>query len=369
MRKEKLVINNNEFRDIIICIMWPSTINYASGMLAREVGRDMWISGIIGVLTILPFVLLIIYIGQKFPNKTIIEYSEELLGPVLGKLLGGILAIYFFVTAASSISMYIHHLSDFLLTGTPFLVIITMHVLVICYLVWKGPEVIARVGVIAFKAAIIFYLMVFAASLSEINIGRIKPFFDSGVVNVFKASLQVDTFIGLSPLVVPMLLPMVHDKKSIFGAATSGLLIGGLFFIFYFIVELMVMGPQVVALMRIASMDFVRSIQITKYLHRFESFMVALWYWSIMIQAGVLSSCSLEAFAQTTKIKKRKLLIIVFGLIMIVAAYYMASNRVFFLNLREHIWKYFSLPINFGIPLVITLALGIRRIRNYKRQK
>lgn len=366
MGKEKIVINNKQFRDILICIMWPSTINYASGMLAREVGRDMWISGIISVITVLPFVLLIIYVGQKFPNKTIIEYSEELLGNVLGKVLGLMLAVYFFIIAASSISMYIHHLSDFLLTGTPFLVIITMHVSVICYLIWKGSEIIARVGGIAFKAAIIFYLMVFAASLSEIDISRIKPFFDSGVVNVFKASLQVDTFIGLSPLVVPMLMPMVHDRKSIFGAAVSALSIGGFFFIFYFVVELMVMGPEVVALMRIASMDFVRSIQITKYLHRFESFMVALWYWSIMIQAGVFSSCSLEAFMQTTKIKKRKLLIIAFGLIMIIAAYYMASNRVYFLNLREHVWKYFSIPIDFGVPVLIALALGIKKIRNYR---
>lgn len=367
MGKAKSIINNKQFRNILICIMWPSTINYASGMLAREVGRDMWISGIISVFTVLPFVLLIIYIGQSFPSKTIIEYSQELMGRVLGKIVGLLLAVYFFIAASSSISMYIHHLSDFLLTGTPFLVIIMMHVSVICYLIWKGPEVIARVGVIAFKAAIIFYLMVFAASLSEIDIMRIKPFFDSGVVNVFKSSLQVDTFIGLSPLVVSMLLPMVHDRKSVFGAATSALIIGGFFFISYFIVELMVMGPEVVALMRIASMDFVRSIQITKYLHRFESFMVALWYWSIMIQAGVLSSCSLEAFMQTTGIKKKKKLsIIIFGLAMIVATYYMANNRVYFLNLREHVWKYFSLPIDFGVPLLVVLIFSVKKIRNYR---
>ncbi|WP_278279652.1 GerAB/ArcD/ProY family transporter [Clostridium sp. DMHC 10] len=188
-------------------------------------------------------------------------------------------------------------------------------------------------------------------------------------MNVFKSSLQVDTFVGLSPLVAPMLLPMVHDRKSIFGAAVSGLIIGGFFFVFYFVVELMVMGPKVVALMRIASMDFVRSIQITKYLHRFESFMVALWYWSIMIQAGVLSSCSLEAFVQTTGIKKKKLLIIIFGLVMIVATYYMANNRVYFLNLREHVWKYFSIPIDFGIPLLIALALGVKKVRKYRRKK
>lgn len=362
MSNEKEVINNKQFRDILICIMWPTTINYGSGILAREVGRDMWISGIISVLTALPFIFITIYTGQSFPGKTIVEYSRDLLGTVFGKILGLILAIYFFLVAANSVSMYIHHLSDFLLPQTPFLVVTVLHVLVICYLIWKGPEVIARTSVIAFSMAVIFYLLVLMASLPEIDIDRITPFFDSGVIPVFKASLKTDTFAGVPQILIAMLLPMVKDQKNAFRSAASGLFIGGFFFVFYFVVELMVMGPQVVALMRIASMDFVRSIQITQYLHRFESFMVALWYWSITVQAGILTSCSLEAFMQTAAIKKKKpYIVIIFGLMMVITTYYMGHNRVFFLNLRQYGWHYFALPIQFGVPLLLILALGVKK--------
>lgn len=362
MVKGKEVITNRQFRDILICNMWPTAINYGSGILARDVGRDMWISGIISILTAVPFILITIYIGQNFSNKTIVEYSKELLGTVLGKVLGLVLSIYFFLVACSTVSMYIHHLSDFLLPQTPFLVMTVMHVSVICYLVWKGPEVIARTAVIAFSMAIIFYLLVFMASLAEIDINRITPFFDSGVLPVFKASLKAGTFVGVPQILITMILPMVKDQKNSFRSATSGLFIGGFFLVFYFIVELMVMGPQVVALMRIASMDFVRSIQITKYLHRFESFMVALWYWSIMIQAGILTSCSLKAFMQTTGIKKKNsLVIIILGLAMVTLTYYMGHDRVFFLYLREYVWHKFALPIQFGVPLLLLLALGIKK--------
>ncbi|WPC44089.1 endospore germination permease [Clostridium sp. JS66] len=363
MVKQKEVINNKQFRDIIIAFMWPATINYGSGILAREVGRDMWISGIISIVTILLFTYIVIYVGKQFPDKTMVEYSHKLLGRVFGKILGLMLTIYFFLLAASSISMYIHHLSDFLLPQTPFLVVSTLHIFVICYLVWKGPEVIARTSVIAFGAAIIFYLLVFMASLAEIDINRITPIFDSGVMHVFKSSLKGDTFVGPSQMLIAMIFPMISNKKKAYGAAASGLLIGGSFFIFYFIVELMVMGPQVVALMRIASMDFVRSIQITQYLHRFESFMVALWYWSIMNQAGVMTFCSLESFYQTTGIKKRSPFIIAaFGLIMIIVTYYIGHDRVLFLKLREHIWQYISLPVDFAVPLILLFALVIKKM-------
>lgn len=364
MGAKKEIINNKQFRDILICIMWPATINYGSGILAREVGRDMWISGIIGIFTVLMFVILTINIGKNFPDKTVVEYCPELLGRLMGKTVGLLISVYFFLSACSSISMYVQHLTGFLLPETPFIVVGTLHVFIICYLVWEGTEVIGRVSVFAFAMAVIFYLLVFMASLSEINIERITPLFDSGVVPVFKSSLATDTFIGMSQLIIAMILPNVQDKKKAIGSAASGLLIGGFFFVFYFIVELMVMGPQVVSIMRIASMDFVRSIQITQYLHRFESFMVALWYWSIMNQAGILALCSLTGFVQTFEIKKKKhpiIIMIIFGLALIIATYYIGHNDVVFLQIREHIWSYISLPIDFGVPLILLIALGIKK--------
>lgn len=363
MSKKREIINNKQFRDILVCLMWPATINYCSGILAREVGSDMWISGIISVFTVLPFMLGTIYMGQKFPGKTLVEYISMVLGNVLGKIIGMLIVIYFFIVASSSVTMYIHHLTDFLLPQTPFLVVTTLHVFVICYLVWKGSEVIGRTAVVAYSMAIIFFILVFMASLAEINFGRLVPFFDSGVGPVFKASIAADTFTGKVPLMAAMLLPLVQDQNKACRSAVSGLLIGGFFFIFYFVVELMIMGPQLVAMMRIASMDFVRSIQITQYLHRFESFMVALWYWSIMIQAGVLASCSLEGFMKITGIKKRNLLtIIIFGLLLIIVTYYMGHDRVLFLKLRENVWKYFSVPIDFGVPLLLFSVFGVKKL-------
>lgn len=229
MVKQKQIINNKQFRNILICIIWPATITYGSGILAREVGRDMWISGIVSIFTILPLIFIVIYIGRRFPGKTIVEYSSDILGPILGKVLGLMLSIYFFLKASSSISMYIHHLTGFLLPQTPFLVVTTMHVFVICYLAWKGSEVIGRTSVIAFGMDIIFFLLVFMASLSEININRITPFFDSGIAPVFKASLQADTFIGVTGITIAMMLPMVRDQEKTVSSAASGLFIGGFF--------------------------------------------------------------------------------------------------------------------------------------------
>lgn len=364
MNHGKVTISNNQFKALLVSTTWPTMINYAGGFLSRKVGRDMWISGIIGLLGTLVFIAVVVAIGRSFQGKTIIEYSQDLLSVIPGKLIGIILTAYFTLAAANCISMYIHHLTDFLLPETPFLVVTVLHVAVVCYLVWKGPEVIGRMSVIALALGTLFYILVILASLSEIDFSRLLPFFDSGVLPVTGASYIVGTFIGINQMVITMLLPVVSDQKKAGSSAIAGVSIGGFFFTIYFIAELMVMGPQVVALMRIASMDFVRSIQITQYLHRFESFMVALWYWSMLVQAGVLAYCALKAFTQTMGIKKvipKNISLSVLGVALVVITYFIAHDRVFFLNYREFKWQYISMPIQYGLPVLLLIALAIKK--------
>lgn len=364
MNQNKVTINKSQYRSLLICVMWPTVINYGSGLLAREVGSDMWISGLISIFNTLILGFILIAIGKKFPGKTIVEYSRDLIWLVPGKIVGIILTLFFLLAATNTVAMYIHHLTDFLLPETPFLVVTVLHIALLTYLAMKGPEVAARLGVFAFAVAVLFHFLVFLASLSELNFGRLLPLFESGVLTTYKAGFSVDTFIGATVLIIGMLLPLAVDQKKIYRTTASGIFIGGFFFIFYFIVELMVMGPQVVALMRIASMDFVRSIQITQYLHRFESFMVALWYWSMLVKAGILIYCSHKALTLTSGIKKPKtksIFVYIYGGALIVLTYLLANNRVIFLTYREEIWPYISLPIQYGIPIIFLLAFALRK--------
>ncbi|HEX3011022.1 MAG TPA: endospore germination permease, partial [Syntrophomonadaceae bacterium] len=353
MNSNNVIINNKQFKAIVICLAWPTAINFASGFLARLVGHDMWLSGAISVITTIPFIFIVVLLGKNFPGKTIVEYSQDLFGKILGKLLGFILFLYFLATAALTVSAYIQHLTDFLLPETPFLVVTIMYLIVICYLIWQGLEVIGRIGIIAFFLACIFYVLIFLASLPEFDLNKLMPLFSAGVVNTSIASLSADSFTGVIQIVIAMILPMISNQSKVFRSAAAGLAIGGVFFVSYFVAELMVMGPHLVSITRIPSMDLVRSIQITQYLHRFESFMVALWYWSILIRAGVLAYCALLTFKQTVGIKKdNPYLVIILGLLIGVLNYYIGYNRIFFLNFREYQWQYIALPLQYILPVI-----------------
>jgi spore germination protein KB len=276
--------------------------------------------------------------------------------------------VYFLVTATLTVSAYIQHLTDFLLPETPFLVVTLLHLIVGCYLIWQGLEVIGRIGTIALFLDFIFFTLILLASLPEFDHTRLMPLFNTGVVNTSIASLSADSFTGVIQLVVAMMLPMVANQTKAFRSAATGLAIGGSFFVFYFIVEIMVMGPNLISIMRIPSMDLVRSIQITQYLHRFESFMVALWYWSILVRAGALAYCAFLAFKQTVGIKKdNPYYVVILGLSIGVLTYYMGYNRIFFLNFREYQWQYIALPVQYILPVFLLIVMAIKKLVTSKR--
>jgi len=356
-KTDKFLINNVQFWTLLTCVTWPAVIGYGGGISAREAGHDMLSSGILAVFMTILFVIILIYTGRKWPGSSIIEYSKKALGAIPGKFLGLGLMGYFLVSAYLSMIIFIHHVNDFMLPETPFMLINVIYVFIVSYLVWQGPEVIVRVSVIAFILGGAFNALVFLATLQEVNFNRLLPVFDASFLNIGLASLKITSFTGQALLVLAMLLPMVKEPGKITRPAIKGIIIGSIFFIFYFIAELMVMGPHVTAMMRVVCMDLVRAIQITEYLHRFESFMVSLWYWSMLVQAGILTYCTKQAFKEITGVKKYdKWIIAVTALILIALNHLLGQDRVVFLNYLEYVWPYISLPVQFGLPLLLLLV-------------
>jgi spore germination protein KB len=52
----------------------------------------------------------------------------------------------------------------------------------------------------------------------------------------------------------------------------------------------------------------------------------------------------------------------VYGIAIIILTYYLAHDRILFLNFRENTWQYIALPIQYGLPVLLLLALVIRKI-------
>ena len=101
--------------------------------MVRKLGADTWLSMSIGFVIGIIIMLLTAFICSKFPNKTIIEFSEELIGKWASRVLGIILALFFIMAFGVSANVMTLHLSEYFMPNTPFLLICLLYTLLCMY--------------------------------------------------------------------------------------------------------------------------------------------------------------------------------------------------------------------------------------------
>ena len=101
---------------LLLCftLVVSTAVLFLPAITATTAGRDGWIS----VLTVataygLLVAWVIIKLGSKFPDRTLVEYAPVIFGPYLGKLIG--VAYVFWFTHINSV--IVREFGDFLLAS------------------------------------------------------------------------------------------------------------------------------------------------------------------------------------------------------------------------------------------------------------
>lgn len=102
------IISARQFAIIVLLFVVGDSILYVPSLTAAEAKQDAWISGIIGWGEGLLLTLLYSAVSKRYPNQTIIQYSELILGRWLGKVVSVLFITYFFIDASLGGSVRSH---------------------------------------------------------------------------------------------------------------------------------------------------------------------------------------------------------------------------------------------------------------------
>ena len=95
-------------------------------------------------------------IKSRIPRKTFYQYSQEIVGKWIGRLLSFLIIGYFLTTSAFQIRSMAEVIS-FLLEGTPTWAIIMPFMWIGLYLIMSGINSIARMFEIIFPITVLFF--------------------------------------------------------------------------------------------------------------------------------------------------------------------------------------------------------------------
>lgn len=360
-----MIVNSNDQITPIQTAVMVSKSMIGTGILllpralAKEVGTpDGWISVILSGFIALLAGYIIVKLSQRFPNQTFYEYSQTVVGTLLGRFFGIVLSLYFMLSSGYLLRVMGEVIRMHLLEKTPIEVIMIVFLFVATYLTVAGINPIARL-VELFLPIIVIILMVFIVfSLRDFELDNIRPVLGDGVMPVWKGmNASVLSYSGFEVMLV--LTAFMKEPQK----AVKSVLVGiGLVIPLYILVVLISFGTISVDELKTVTwptMTVAKNIEFPGgFFERFESLFSVLWVISMYTTFVLYQYASSLGLGQVFRKQHQTFVYASLPIIYMVAMFPTDLNYVF--KLGETI-GYISLFITGIMPTCFWIIAKIRR--------
>lgn len=298
-------------------------------------------------------------LGQRFPQHTLPQYTEILLGKTLGKIVGGAYVLYFLVVNILVIREFSEFLTNTLMPGTPGVVFSTIIVLIGAYAAFKGIEVIARMVQFLLPLFVFTLVVLLGLAVPDMELGKLQPFLEGGILPVIWGSVVPASWYG-EIVVLVILLPMVNKPQEVKRKGALTLLAAAFFLTADTLITLTIFGPCLTGDLLFPFWYLAKFIEFGNYLQRMESLIVLLWVVGIVIKVDVLYYLICFTTAQVLNLKGYKPVAYPAALVQIFGATFLFRNTPELSKFLSQNWPPFGLLFEVGLPLILLTVAVIR---------
>lgn len=354
-------IGRLQYFSLIPNLLYSKAIGITSGIFVRAVGADVWTSMLIGFVVGTVVVVAVTFLGSKFPEKTMIQYAEELIGRASAKIMGALLAIFFIVAFALSADVVVIHLSEYFLIDTPVIVICLIWAALSMYGAWLGFEVVARISLIGLLMIILLNVAMFLGVVKDFRFMNLQPLFETGFVSNVTNSVYIFGDLAMAILAIGILYPSINTKGKTISVSFWAMVASIVLIVSWPFLETGVMGPDIMKKYIVVCMEQIRCAQFTQYLPRYELIMVSFFVFTVYVQSAAMLHCAKYCIKQLTGIKKDWFILTPLSVVGFVLTYILIKDSNMFVDFLSWPWSQICLVLCIGIPLVLFVAALIKR--------
>ncbi|MFW6270280.1 MAG: GerAB/ArcD/ProY family transporter [Bacillota bacterium] len=335
--------------------------------LAEIAGTGAWISLIIAGFFVLISLFIMIRLGLRFPEETLIEYSSRITNKWIGKSIGFLYSFYWLITAALIVRIFSSMLVTTVLFDTPIEVLIITMLLVVIYFIRHDIQVIGRINELYFIFIIIPIILGVFLAVREVNTLRLMPFTGGqGFFPIIVGSFNsIFSLLGFE--VVILLLPSLVTQKLAYNYGTKGILSPLAVYLVFVIIAIGLFGLEELQNLTWPTLEV---IKVTPFpglvLERLESIFIAFWVIAIFTSSGNILYSSMVGFSQVFELQEHKTLTLpVLPMLLFIAMY--PDNIYHLFDFMQFI-SYFGAGIIFIIPIALYIIAIIRGIKGDARR-
>lgn len=320
---------------------------------AAAAGRDGWICTLVvatvyGLLT----ALVIIKLWQRFPNKTIIEYSQIIAGP-LGKVVGAAYILWFIHIN----SVVVREFGDFILTSfMPETPLIAFNIILLFLGAWatkSGLEVICRANEFIFPLFTLSIAGVFLLAMQEADFSNLLPVMENGIKPILRGSWAPMAWRG-EIIVVSMLLPYVDDSDNVGKYLAYSVIIIGIILTFATVFTTAVIG-ELTKYLTFPFFELARCITIGRFIERVEALVLVMWVAGVTIKVATFFYIASLGTGQLLGLSDYRPVVLPLGLLLGVWSLELFESSIQSIQWLTEVFPFYAFVFELGIPLVLLI--------------
>lgn len=329
--------------------------------------QDAWVVSIITMLVALPVVWLYISLGMRYPNLTLIEYTERILGKWFGKAVSSLFIFYFLIITAALLRQLGDMLVTLVLTDTPIQWVELLFFSLVVAAIRLGIEVSSRAAGIFFPWVLAFLFFLFVALLPRIEWKNLQPIFESPL-NMMAKGVFIHMGIPFFDLVIfLMIFPYVSDLRKAKKVYFVAMIAGSIIIIVVTLMSTLVLGANLTGRSIYSAFELARSVNVGNFIQRIEVLVGGIWFITMFFKITVCFYASVLAIAQLFKLKHYKPLTFPLGMLVISLSMVMFSNTVDFREIARGLWTTSIMPYGLFFPIILLVVDSIKQKRAIKK--
>ncbi|MBT2700846.1 endospore germination permease [Bacillus sp. ISL-40] len=349
-----------QFMIFVILFTIGSSILLLPKFIAADAKQDAWITAMILVGLGLLLAWLYKTLGSLFPDMTLVEYSQKILGRWMGKITSLLFFTYSFFLCAITLRQISNFFVSTMMPETP---IEAIHILLLGIVIMGvryGLENMARTSEIFFPWVLILFFTTVIFVSPQIEFEKIQPVFAKGANPVIRAAFMQLGVPYLELVLFLMIFPYVNRIKEAGKAFFAGSLIGGIIIFSITLLSILVLGAEATENEHVPSYILAQKIDIGEFLQRIEAIMAGLWIITIFFKLQICYYVSALVLAQTLEMRDYRPLTLPFAMILVVLSLVIAPDISYLVNFIANIWTPYSFVFGLYMPLFLFVIAKIK---------
>jgi spore germination protein KB len=353
-----------QFGMLVFMFTLGSAALLTPSILTSIVKQDAWISYLLSIIVDISLIFLWDALFKRYPNETMIQFSEHILGKWLGKMIG-ITYIGFFLYVSA---LVLRNIGDFISTNilvqTPIQFVHIIFMLTVVYGTYLGLEVITRSSEILLPWVIVIFLITALMLLKKIDLSELMPILPDGWLTPVKGVYPRLGF-PISELVVfLMIFPFVNRPNQIKKYFNLSMVFVALFGALIMVMTISVLGVDITARSTFAVFDLAKEIRVGDFFERVEVLVGGIWIMTIFIKLTICFYAANLATGQLFHLKSYRVTILPYGLLVCALSMLVYHNSAEAFAFITGPYPIYSMIYGVFIPACLLVIAKLRKKRD-----